>query len=530
MMQLSRWKVVLVVLATLLSIVFALPNILPAGVRDSLPGFVPKQTVNLGLDLQGGSYLLMEVDTAALRRERMNNLMEDVRRALREEKIVFTGLGQADGQVRVRITDPAQVQTAVTALNRLSTADPNTGQRSLAVSTAADQQITLGFTPEALRAEEDNAVRESIEVVRRRVDESGTKEINPVRQGRNRIVIQAPGVSDPEKLKSLIGKTAKLTFHAVDDSASPEEAAGGRVPPGSMLVRDDTGQPIVVKRRAIVSGEMLTNAQATFDQNQQPAVSISFDSQGARRFGTYTAQNVGRSFAIVLDEEAISVANIIEPIPGGNGQISNMGSVERATELAVLLRAGALPAPLNVEEQRTVTAELGQDAVNKGLTSTIIALVSALVFMVLAYGFLFGGVAVIALLVNGLMIIAAMSSITPVALSLPGIAGLILTLAVAVDANVLIYERMRDEIRAGRPVVSAMDAGFSRAMETILDANITTLAAALIMFFLGAGPVKGFAWTLTIGVFTSVFTAVMITQVLLAWWYRAARPKTLPIA
>jgi len=526
MIRLSRWKVVLVVVATLLAILFALPNVLPQKTREALPGFMPTKTLNLGIDLQGGSYLLMEVDTAALRRERMANLLDDVRRTLRDEQIRFTDPAAPGVRVSVRIADPAQMDAAVEALGRLSAIDPNTGQRPLTVAAAPDQQVFLTYTPEALRAEEDNAVKESIEVIRRRVDESGVKEINPVRQGRNRIVVVAPGESDPERLKTLIGTTAKLSFHALDEEAA---ASGGRVPASSMVVRGEGGEPLVVKRRAVVTGEMLTGAKATFDQNSQPAVSITFDSQGARRFGSYTAQNVGRSFAIVLDEEAISVATIQEPIPGGNGQISNMGSAQRASDLAVLLRAGALPAPLRVEEQRTVGAELGQDAVDAGMTSTVIALLSALVFMVLAYGFLFGGVSVVALIVNGIMIIAAMS-LTGASLSLPGIAGLILTLAVAVDANVLIYERMRDEVRAGRPVISAMEAGFSRAMETILDANITTLAAAVIMFVLGAGPVKGFAWTLTIGVFTSVFTAVMITQVLLALWYRAARPKTLPIA
>jgi preprotein translocase subunit SecD len=258
-------------------------------------------------------------------------------------------------------------------------------------------------------------------------------------------------------------------------------------------------------------------------------VELRFDSQGARRFGALTTRNVGKRFAILLDDEVISAPVINEPIPGGSGQISGNFTQATANELAVLLRAGALPAPLSVEEQRTVGAELGQDAIDAGRISTIIAFVSVLVFMILAYGFLFGGISVVALLINGLLIIGAMS-VTGAALTLPGIAGLILTLAVAVDANVLIYERMREEVRAGRAPIVAMDAGFSRAMVTILDANITTLVAALIMFGFGSGPVKGFAWTLTIGVFTSVFTAVMVTQVGLAWWFKAARPKRLPIA
>src|SRR5690606_10818023 len=293
---------------------------------------------------------------------------------------------------------------------------------------------------------------------------------------------------------------------------------------------DENGQPLVVKRRALVSGEMLTNARMEFDQQSgRPVVAFRFDGVGARRFGDATSQNIGKRFAIVLDRKVISAPVIQSAITGGSGQISGNFTEETANDLAVLLRAGALPAPLKVEEQRTVGAELGADAVRAGQISTGVGFVAILVFMLLSYGLLFGGISVIALLVNGLLIVALMS-VTQATLTLPGIAGLILTLAVAVDANVLIYERMRDEIRAGRPVLAAMDAGFSRAVSTIIAANVTTIRAALIMFQFGAGPVKGFAWTLSIGVVTSVFSAVLITQVLLAWWFRTFRPKTLPIA
>jgi protein-export membrane protein SecD len=302
------------------------------------------------------------------------------------------------------------------------------------------------------------------------------------------------------------------------------------VPPGSVLLPGAAGAaPEVVRRRVLVSGENLVRAAVGYDENNRPAVDFRFDGTGARRFGTATTQNVGKRFAIVLDNEIISAPTIINPITGGSGQITGGFDVAGAQDLVALLRGGSLPAPLNVEEQRTVGAELGQDAIEAGRISTIVAFLSVLAFMVLAYGFLFGGISVLALVINGLLIVAAMS-LTGAALTLPGIAGLILTLAVAVDANVLIYERMREEVRAGRSAMAAMDAGFSRAMVTILDANITTLVAALIMFQFGSGPVRGFAWTLTIGVFTSVFTAVLVTQIALAWWFRAARPKTLPIA
>ncbi|ATQ42473.1 protein translocase subunit SecD [Caulobacter mirabilis] len=532
MMVLSRWKVIVVLAALLFGILFTLPNVLPASVRESLPPFLPKKTLNLGLDLQGGSYLLLEVDTAALQKEKATNLVEDVRKILRDQQISIGDVQQTATSVSVRIPDPAQRSAAQSALSRqLPQPLKNGAGTDLTVSRQGDDRIRLAFTEQGMNEQAISAVDQSIEIIRRRVDELGTKEPAITKQGANRIVVQAPGESDPEKLKEVIGQTAKLTFQMVDTSVSLQDAAAGRLPPGSELLPSlDKYQPAyVVRRRAEVSGEMLTDArQVNNPQTGASEVSIRFNSQGARRFGDITTKNVGKPFAIVLDGKVISAPNINSPITGGQGVITGSFTVESANNLAILLRAGALPAPLKVEEQRTVGAELGADAVEAGKISTIVGFVSILVFMLLAYGFLFGGISVIALLVNGLMIIAAMSA-TQATLTLPGIAGLILTLAVAVDANVLIYERMRDEVRAGRPLLSAMDAGFSRAMETIIDANLTTLIAAAIMFFFGAGPVRGFAWTLSIGVFTSVLTAVLVTQVLLALWYRSARPKTLPI-
>jgi preprotein translocase subunit SecD len=528
MMALSRWKVIAVLAATIFSILFTLPNVLPAQARAALPGFLQK-TVNLGLDLQGGVYLLLEVDTAALRNERVINTVEDVRTTLRNERILFTDLGQVQGVVTVRITDPGEVERAAKALRQtVAVPSPATGQPAITVSVQPDQRLRLTFSEQAMEAEARDAVSQSIEIIRRRIDELGTREPSITRQGANRIVIQAPGESDPQRLRDVIGRTAKLSFHMVDVTADPAAAVSGRVPPGSQVLLDDNGQPIVVRRRALVSGEMLTDAYPTFDEFGRPAVGFRFDSQGARRFGDATRQNVGKPFAIVLDDKVVSAPVIQTPILTGSGQITGSFSQQEVNDLVLLLDAGALPAPLKVEAQQTVGAELGADAVEAGKISTTIGFVAILIFMVLAYGFLFGGISVIALLINGLLIIAAMSAIGAT-LTLPGIAGLILTLAVAVDANVLIYERMRDEIRAGRSVLAAMDAGFARAMTTILDANITTLLAALIMFALGSGAVKGFAVTLSIGVVTSVFTAVYVTQVLLALWFRSARPKSLPI-
>ncbi len=533
MIALSRWKVLIVVLAVAFGVLFSLPNFLPKDVRDSLPGFMPKQTLNLGLDLQGGSYLMLEVDTAALRTERLTNLVEDVRTTLREEQIVFSDLGQVNGQVTVRITDPAQLNTAQNLLRtRIGSVLPGAaGGRDVTVR-ADDGVIRIALVQEALNAEASKAVEQSMEIIRRRVDELGTREPSISRQGVNRIVVQAAGESDPERLKEIIGQTAKLTFQMVDESVTLQEAMAGRVPPGSELLPSEDGltPSVLVKKRAVVTGEMLTDAQQVFDQQSgQPVVSFRFNSQGARRFGDATAQNLGKRFAIVLDGKVISAPVIQSAITGGSGQISGSFTPESANDLAVLLRAGALPAPLKVEEQRTVGAELGADAINSGKISAYVAFGSVLIFMLFAYGMLFGGISIIALVVNGFLLVAAMS-MTQATLTLPGIAGLILTLAVAVDANVLIYERMRDEVRAGRSPVVAADAGFSRAMVTVFDANITHLGAAMIMFSLGAGPVKGFAWTLAIGVITSVFSAVLVTQVLLGLWFRIARPKQLPIA
>ena len=533
MLAFSRWKVLIVTFAVVLGILFALPNALSPAMRAALPGFLPSNTMNLGLDLQGGSHLLLEVDTDALRAERLTNTVEDVRAQLRGEQITFSDLGVVDGEVSVRITDPAQMDAA-TRMFRDTLGAPLAGAiggRDINVSTEADQRIRIGFSRAAQQAEAARAVEQSIEIIRRRIDELGTREPTIIRQGTERIVVQAPGESDPERLKAIIGQTAKLTFQMVDENANLAEAQMGRVPPGSeLLPGDDLQSASVVRRRAVVTGEMLIDAQQGFDpQTGTPEVNFRFNGQGARAFAAVTTQSVGKRFAIVLDGKVISAPTIQTPITGGSGRITGSYTVETANNLAILLRAGALPAPLTFEEQRTVGAELGADAIAAGKFSAVVAVVVTVIFMLMAYGLLFGGIAIIALLVNGLLIIGFMS-LTQATLTLPGIAGLILTLAVAVDANVLIYERMRDEARAGRPLLAAMDTGFSRAMSTIIDANLTTLLAALIMFQFGAGPVKGFAWTLSIGVATSVFSAVLVTQLLVAVWYRTKRPKVLPIA
>ena len=535
MMSLSRWKVILVVLATVLGALFTLPNLLPDSAVQGLPGFMPKHRLALGLDLQGGSSLLLEVDTAALRAERLTNMIEDVRTTLGNEQIVFSDLGQVNGAVSVRITDPNRVNDAANVLRRTigTPLAGSAGGRDVNVTTGADQRVTLAFVPEALDAESARAVEQSIEIIRRRVDQLGNKEVDIARQGKQRIFLQAPGESDPERLKAIIGQTAKLSFQMVDDSVSAQEVAAGRVPPGDeVLPFSDpaAGNPLLIRKRQIITGEMLTSAAAGFDQQTGGSeVNFRFNGLGGKRFGDVTSANIGKRFAIVMDQKIIEAPVIESAITTGSGRITGRFTSQYATDLAVLLRAGALPAPLKIEEQRTVGAELGADAVRAGTISAVVGLAAVMVFMLLIYGGLFGGISLIALGVNALMIVGIMS-FTGATLTLPGIAGLILTLAVAVDANVLIYERMRDELRAGRSLISAMDAGFSRAWGTIFDANMTHMFSALILFEFGSGPVKGFAWTLSIGVLTTVFSAVLVTQVLLAWWFKATRPKILPIA
>lgn len=528
MIHLSRWKIILLVLSVVFGVLFAYPNLLSSSQRAALPSWVPKNALNLGLDLQGGSYLLLEVDVPARREKLLTNLGEDARMVLAEADVGIGSIVRDGAGVNVSLTDPSQMEKAQEAMRGLITPGQN-GVADRTIQRLGGDRLRYAFTDAALNSMAADAVSQSIEVVRRRLDSSGTKEISITRQGADRIVVQAPGQSDPAELERLIGQTAQLTFQMVDVENSVEEAVAGAVPPDSQVLTDENGTPYLVKRRILVSGENLTKAEVTSDQNRQTAIGFRFDGAGARRFGEATAANIGRPFAIILDGKVISAPRINSAITGGSGIIEGQFSIQEASEMVNLLNGGALPAPLKVEERRTVSAELGEDAVSAGALSTAIGFIIIVVFMILAYGLLFGGISVVGLILNGLLIVAFMS-LFGAALTLPGIAGLILTFAVAVDANVLIYERMRDEARAGRSVIASMDAGFSKAMTTIVDANVTTLVAAAIMFVFGAGPVRGFAWTLAIGVFTSVLSSVLVAQVLLAFWLKTAKPKKLPIA
>jgi preprotein translocase subunit SecD len=532
MLQLPRWKVITVIVVTVLGLLFSAPNFFPASVRESLPGFLPRQALNLGLDLQGGSHLLLEVDTQTLRRQQLENIADQMAAELRDAQpaIRYTGRGVVADAARVRLIDPADMTRARQVLRGIARS-PTTGNETLTFTEGADALIEARMTPTYLRELSRQAAQQSIEVIRRRVDPNGTSEVSIVRQGDNRIVVQAPGLSDPEQLKSRIGQTALLTFHLVNDNVSAEDLASGRAPAGHIIAQPYPAigdRAEIVRRRASLTGEHLTSASPSVDQQtQQWVLAFRLDSEGSRIFCRLTREYTNQRFAILLDNQVLTAPRINEPICGGSGQITGNFTAESANELAVMLRAGALPAPLTVIEQRSVGAELGQDAINSGSAAIMYASVGVVAFMGLAYG-LFGLLACVALVVNMAMIIGAMS-MGGATLTLPGIAGLVLTIGMAVDANVLIYERMREEQANGRSPAMAIDAGFSRAMVTIIDSHLTQFLAALILFQFGAGPVRGFAWTLSIGCLTSVITATFVTQALIAIWFRMARPKQLPI-
>lgn len=536
MMKVAAWRWITVLIASVLGIVFASPNFFPPGVRERIPIVSQLKPLNLGLDLQGGSHLLLEVDTAALRAQQLEAVVDDMARELRKAKISYTGRGVQDDAARLRMVNPADADRALQVLQKELVQQVNAGgfgrsEANFVFTKTADGVIEARYGRAALEENIRRAVDQSQEVIRRRIDPSGTSEVSIARQGVDRIVVQAPGEADPESLKRRIGQTARLTFHLLDEQASPADAQAGRAPPGSEIVSqpDRPDEPvIVIKSRALLSGDDLNRADPSFDQRSgEPNVSFRFNSRGTRIFCQITQQNVNHRFAAVLDGKVITAPNINEPICGGSGQITGNFTVESAKELADLLNAGALPAPLKIIEQRSVRAELGQDAINAGGLATGVGSIAVVAFMVLAYG-LFGVFACLALAINVCMIIAAMS-VFGATLSLPGIAGLVLTIGMAVDANVIIYERMREEQSHGRGPQMALDAGFQSALITIIDSHLTQLGVALILFQFGHGPVRGFAWTLSIGVITSVFTATLVTQLFIAYWFNAVRPKKLPI-
>jgi len=534
MLYFTRWKAAAIVLTAAIVCLFAAPNFIPAKVVDSWPKWAQRHIV-LGLDLQGGSHILLEVDSKAVRKDMLEALRDDVRRVLRDARIGYTGLVVRGNGVEVRIREGANSGQALEKLRTLSQPLGGilsaTGQRNLDITSEAGNLYRLTLTDPAIIERVRQSVDQSIQIIERRVNELGTVEPLIQREGTDRILVQVPGLQDPTRLKQLLGKTAKLDFHMVDVNVSPEQAQQGRLPPEDQLLHGagkEASQLYVVEKRALVSGAELTDAQPGFDQRtNEPIVQFRFNTSGARKFAQATQENVGKPFAIVLDNEVISAPVIREPILGGSGQISGNFTVQSANDLAILLRAGALPAPLTIIEERTVGPGLGADSIAQGKISSYVGAAMVIIFMFLTYG-LFGLFANIAVAVNVAMIFGILSLLNAT-LTLPGIAGIVLTVGIAVDSNVLIYERIREEVRGGRTAINAIDAGFSRALATILDSNITTFIAAAVLFYIGTGPVRGFAVTLGIGIITTVFTAFTLTRLIVAYWVRLRRPQRVPI-
>jgi preprotein translocase subunit SecD len=534
MLYFTRWKTTAILLTALLVCLFAVPNFFAEDTVNSWPKWAQRHLV-LGLDLQGGSHILLEVDSSAVRKEKVEQTRDDVRRVLRDARIGYTGLAVRGSSVEVRLREGADQQNALTKLRELS--QPlggvlgTTGQRSLDVTSDATGLVRLTVTEPAVVDRIRQSVDQSMQIVERRVNELGTVEPLIQRQGADRILVQVPGLQDPTRLKELLGKTAKLDFRMVDTNTPVEQALQGRAPSEDDLLyapAKQGRQPYLIEKRVLVSGADLTDAQPGFDQrSSEPIVSFRFNTSGARKFAQATQDNVGKPFAIVLDNEVISAPVIREPILGGSGQISGNFTVEQANDLSILLRAGALPAPLTIIEERTVGPGLGQDSIEKGKLASYVGSLLVVIFMLATYG-LFGLFANIAVAINVAMIFGVLSLLNAT-LTLPGIAGIVLTVGIAVDSNVLIYERIREEIRAGRTPINALDAGFSRALATILDTNITTFIAAAVLFFIGTGPVRGFAVTFGIGIITTVFTAFTMTRLLVAFWVWWKRPQYIPI-
>ncbi|MCZ4346321.1 protein translocase subunit SecD [Devosia neptuniae] len=534
-MQFSPVRTAIIIAVTLLGFFFALPSFLPQTVRDAWPSWLPSQTIVLGLDLQGGSHLLLEVNQDGIVTERLADLRRDARSILANDN----GIGnlittdEVSRSISIELTDPTQADTALTALASLQNSVGGTlfstsGVQELTIEPAANGRITVALTQEGIDDRMSALVAQSIEVIRNRIDELGTTEPTIQRQGNNRVLVQVPGFGDSTRLKDIISRTARLTFHMVYPGMTAAQADAQGLPAGTMILPSQDGGSELLYEDIALGGESLVDAQPSYDQQRaMPVVSFRFDTRGAIAFGQITSNNVGQRFAIVLDNQVITAPVIQSPITGGSGQISGSFTTATANDLAVLLRGGALPASLDIVEERSVSAGLGADSIRAGVTAGIIGAIAVIVFMVIAYG-LFGVFADIAVMLNVVLILAALSMLGAT-LTLPGIAGIVLTIGMAVDANVLIFERIREELAAGRSKISAIEAGFQRAMATILDANITTLIAAVVLFYLGSGPVQGFAVTLALGILTTLFTAYMVTLFIVGRWYNWARPKTLRI-
>ena len=532
MLYFARWKIVAILLVVLAGFVAVIPNFFPKETVESWPDWLPKRQLTLGLDLQGGAYLLYEVDRDDYVEKRLRTLLADVRVAMLEApRIGYTGLAIQGNGVQLRVRDPEQISLARTRLealrNPLSTNIlGGAGTDEFDLTVGGDGLMRLSYSDSGLEQRVRGIVAQSIEVIGRRIDELGTSEPSIQRQGSDRILVEAPGLDDPERLKAIVGQTAQLTFHLVESQFSGAETQAPQ--PGTIVVPSAESPSLfyVLQDSPLLTGEDLTDAQTSFDQRtNEPVVNFRLSSSGAQKFGQVTQQNVGRLFAIVLDDEVISAPQIREPILGGSGQISGSFTVQSANDLAILLRAGSLPAKLTIVEERSVGPGLGADSIEAGRMASIIGIAAVFVFMFLTYGS-FGLVANLAVLVNVTLIFAVLT-VLGAALTLPGIAGIVLTVGTAVDSNVLIYERIREEYRNGRSAIQAIDVGFQKALGTILDANLTTLIAAAVLFYLGSGPVRGFAVTHAIGIITTLFTAFTFTRLVIALWVRWRRPTVI---
>jgi preprotein translocase subunit SecD len=513
MIYITLWKRIMVVTIVVFSFLLCVPSFLSEAQRGQLNNLLPSwmtQAVSLGLDLQGGSYMLLEADIPNVVKDRIDNAVTAIRNELREGKIDVASITAEKEGVVIEL---AREDDYVAVRKIVQTADESfiISQKKLIISASYDEK--------GLKAITDQTMAQSIEIVSRRVNESGTKEPIIQRQGENRILVQLPGINDPEYIKKLLGKTAKLTFHMVSESG--EGTSVRNVP-----MRENPAQTVPVNRRPLMTGDMLVNAQPSF-QEGAPVVSFKLNAVGARRFCSVTSENVGKLFAVVLDNEVVTAPRINEPICGGSAVISGSFTVQESSDTAILLRAGALPTTLTVVEERSVGPSLGNDSVKAGTVASVVAFILIISFMMLSYG-LFGVFASIALFVNMAMIIGLLAMIQAT-LTLPGIAGIILTMGMAVDANVLIFERIREEVKSGRSIISAMDTGYDKAMASITDSNLTTLISGIILYAVGTGPIKGFAVTMAIGIVTSLFSAIMLTRLMLIIWLRVTKPKTLPL-
>lgn len=530
MLEFPRWKVWLVSLVVALGVLFSIPSLV-AGTQAAAywPNWLPQYRISLGLDLAGGSHLLLEADANDMLKTRLQSMEDSVSTELRRDPRIDIGdISTAGGRLSFLVRDPTQVDAAVERMRTLTKPLGLTGNRDWDVQVVDSTRVVLNPTPDGTARALKEAMGVARDVVRRRIDPGGTKEITVITEGGNRILVQVPGVEDPEALKKLIGQTARLEFKLVDLSANPADVQQGHAPPGSqVLPMAEGGGFMAVKRRVMVSGDQLTNATQGYDQDGRPDINITFNTAGARRFARTTQENVGKPFAIILDDKILSAPNINEPILGGQAQITGSFTVQSANDLAVSLRSGKLPVKLNVIEERTVGPDLGKDSIHKGVIASAVSIALVMLFMLVTYG-RFGVYANIALVVNAFLILGIMS-IFNATLTLPGIAGFILTIGAAVDANVLINERIREEIRRGRRLIDAVETGYHEAFRAIFDANVTHVISAAIMAYFGSGPVRGFAVVLLIGVVTSVFTAVYFTRMLVALWIRRTRPRALHI-